>query len=143
MKCYDYAMKFIYNHPKTEQDLRIKLFQKWYSTEEVHNTMETLKQQKFIGDVMFAQMYINSEVIKKGKPLIVITKKLEMRWISKDILQKLIRENQGDMNEWIYAKIKKDIANYKKKWEEGFVIIQKLMRKGYKLDDIKTVINRK
>ena len=102
--------------------------------------METLKQQKFIDDKMFAQMYINSEVIKKGKPLILITKKLEMRGIPKDIIQKIVHENQEDMNEWINSRIKKDIENYKRKGEEGFNIIQKLLRKWYKLDDIKNVI---
>ena len=136
-------MKFIYNHPKTEQDLRIKLFQKWYSSEEVHHTMDILKQQKFIDDKMFAQMYFNSEVINKGKPAILISRKLEIRGISKDIIKKIAQDNQGDMNEWMHKRIKKDIESYKRKGEEGFNIIQKLLRKGYKLDDIKTVINRK
>jgi len=37
-------------------------------------------------------------------------------------------------------KIRKDIATYKRRDVNGFDIIQKLMRKGYKLDDIKSVI---
>jgi SOS response regulatory protein OraA/RecX len=61
--------------------------------------MDILKQQKFIDDKMFAQMYINSEVIKKGKPLISITKKLEFRGISKDIIKQVERENQEDIGE--------------------------------------------
>jgi len=142
MKCYDYALKFLYNHPKTEQDLRIKLFQKWYSSEEVHHVMDILKQQKFIDDKMFAQMYINSEVIKKGKPLIAITKKLEFRGIPKDIIAQVTKENQEDIGEWIHERNKKEIGNYKRKGEEGFNIIQKLLRKWYKLDDIKTVIKQ-
>lgn len=134
-------MKFIYTHPKTEQDLRIKLFQKWYSSKEVHETMTILKEKKFIDDAMFAQMYFNSEVIKKWKPLILIMRKLETRGISKDLIKRIAHKNEEDINEWIHKKIKKDIENYKKKWEEGFNIIQKLMRKGYKLDDIKHVVN--
>ena len=140
MKCYDYALKFIYNHPKTEQDLRIKLFQKWFSSDEVRHTMEILKQQKFIDDKMFAQMYFNSEVINKGKPVILISRKLEVRGVPKEIVQKVIQENQEDINVWIHARIKKDIESYKRKGEEGFNIIQKLLRKWYKIDDIKHVI---
>lgn len=143
MKCYDCALKFIYNHPKTEQDLRIKLFQKWFSSEEVHQTMEILKTQKFIDDKMFAQMYINSEVIKKGKPLILITRKLETRGISKDIIKKVTQDNEEDIGDWIYKRIRKDMDAYKRKWEEWFNIIQKLLRKWYKLDDIKNVIKNK
>ena len=143
MKCYDYALKYLYNHPKTEQDLRIKLFQKWYSSEDIHHAMEILKKQKFIDDKMFAQMYINSEVIKKGKPLLLITKKLEIKGVPKDIIKQVAQDNQEDIGEWIHERIKKEIANYKRKWEEGFNIIQKLMRKGYRLDDIKNVIQNK
>ncbi len=47
------------------------------------------------------------------------------------------------MVEGIHEKIKKEIKAYKKKNIDGFDIIQKLMRKGYKLDDIKRVIENK
>jgi len=47
------------------------------------------------------------------------------------------------MQEGIETKIKKDIDQYKSKWVEWFDIIQKLMRKWYKLDDIKKVIQNK
>jgi hypothetical protein len=40
----------------------------------------------------------------------------------------------------VRERIKKEIASYKKRGEEGFEIIQKLMRKGYRLGDIKDVI---
>lgn len=142
MKCYDYAIKCLYNHPKTEQEIRIKLFQKWYSSEDVYSTIETLKKQKLINDKNYAQMYINSEVIKKGKPLLLIIKKLEFKGIPKNIIQEIINKYQKDIKEWIHQKIKKEIKNYKNKWEEGFNIIQKLLRKGYKLDDIKSVIKK-
>jgi hypothetical protein len=47
------------------------------------------------------------------------------------------------MQEGVEAKIKRDIQQYKKRWIEGFDIIQKLLRKWYKLDDIKRVIENK
>jgi hypothetical protein len=47
------------------------------------------------------------------------------------------------MQEGIESKIRKDIAIHKKKWVEWFEIIQKLLRKWYKLSDIKNVINNK
>jgi SOS response regulatory protein OraA/RecX len=47
------------------------------------------------------------------------------------------------MQEGIEGRIKREIEQYKKRWVEWFDIIQKLMRKGYKLDDIKRVITNK
>jgi hypothetical protein len=47
------------------------------------------------------------------------------------------------MQEGIDTRIKKDIEQYKSKWVEWFDIIQKLLRKWYKLSDIKKVIENK
>jgi SOS response regulatory protein OraA/RecX len=61
--------------------------------------MKELKEHRFIDDKMFGQMYINSEVIKKGKPLILITRKLELRGVPKDIIKELVQENQEDIGD--------------------------------------------
>jgi SOS response regulatory protein OraA/RecX len=58
-------------------------------------------------------------------------------------LDEVFKAYEGDMQEGIEGRIKKEIEWYKKRWVDGFDIIQKLMRKGYKLDDIKRVIENK
>ena len=77
--CYEYAIWVIGKYPKTEKELRIKMYQQGYDSETVSRTLEKLKQDNFVNDELFAESYINSEVIRKGRPLIVITQKLEMR----------------------------------------------------------------
>lgn len=141
--CYDYALEYISRYPKTEKELRIKLYQKWYNSEDVDRTIQALKKKQFIDDKMFSEMYVRSDVVKKGKPAIALRKKLELKWIDRDTLDKVFHDNEEDMQEGIETKIKKDIEQYKKKWVDGFDIIQKLMRKWYKLDDIQNVIRGK
>jgi cell division inhibitor SulA len=68
---------------------------------------------------------------------------LEMKGIDTATLNDVFRENETDMQEWIETKIKKDIEQYKSRWVEWFDIIQKLLRKWYKLADIKNVIENK
>ena len=138
--CYDYALEYISRYPKTEKDLKIKLYQKWYETDDVARTIEVLKKKKYVDDKMFTEMYVRSDVVKKGKPSLALRKKLEMKWIDRNILDEVFRENESDMQEGIETKIKKDIEQYKWKWVEWFDIIQKLLRKWYKLADIKKVI---
>lgn len=141
--CYEYAIWVIGKYPKTEKELRIKMYQQGYDSEIVTRTLEKLKQDNFVNDELFAESYINSEVIRKGRPLIVITKKLEMRGIDKSIITKVIHEAWEDIEDWILQGINKEIKQYKKKWVDGFDIIQKLMRKWYRLWDIKRVIKGK
>lgn len=138
--CYEYAIGVIWKYPKTEKELRIKMYQQGYDSETVSRTLHKLKEDNFVNDELFAESYINSEVIKKWKPLLVISQKLELRGIDKSIINKLSRELSDDIQDWVLRWIEKEINQYKKKWVDGFDIIQKLMRKGYRLWDIKKVI---
>lgn len=60
-----------------------------------------------------------------------------------DIIREVLKKYDNEMGEGTLQKIKKEIEAYKRKDVEGFDIIQKLMRKGYKLADIKRVIENK
>ena len=103
-------------------------------------TMDYLKKKRFADDHVFAESYVRSELVNKWKPIIAVRTKLIQKWVDKKIIDKIIWEYENDIFQWIREKIQKEIENYKKKWVEWFDIIQKLMRKGYKLDEIKNVI---
>ena len=140
--CYEYAIWVIWKYPKTEKELRIKMYQQWYDTETVNRTMEKLKADNFVNDELFAESYINSEVIKKWRPLLVITQKLEQRWIDKSIISQLTHDLQEEIESWTEKGIEREIAQYKKRGVDWFDIIQKLMRKWYRLWDINRVIKK-
>jgi regulatory protein len=141
--CMEYALSYLSRYPKTEQEMRILLYKKGYDSEQIKYTMESLKKNNFINDEKYAESYLYSEVIKKGKPVFLISQKLQQRGVEKDLINKLIEEQKADISEGIAKGIQKDIEAYKKKDVDGFDIIQKLMRKGYRLQDIKEVLNGK
>lgn len=141
--CFDYALKYIYRFPKTEKELRIQLYMKWYDTGDINRTIEELKKKNYVNDEMFAESYIRSEVVNKGKPAIRIISKLQQKWVPQEIVREVLRKYELEMWEGTLQKIKKEIAAYKKRDVDGFDIIQKLMRKWYKLADIKRVIENK
>lgn len=64
---------------------------------------------------MFAESYVRSDVVKKGKPALLLRKKLEQRGIDRKILDEVFKAYEGDMQEGIEGKIKRDIASYKKR----------------------------
>ena len=143
MNAYQYVMRYLAKYPKTEQELRIRLFQKWYSTEEVQRTFASLKKQGYLNDEMFTEWYLRTQLASKGKPIFLVKKKLEQKGISSELIEKYLTDNQDDIQKGIDDKIKKDIVQYKKKWVEWFDIIQKLLKKWYRLDDIKNVIEKR
>ena len=137
---FDYAIWYISRYPKTEQEIRIILYKKWYNSEDIQHCMNTLKKNDFINDEKFTESFLYSEVEKKWRPLFIIKQKLIQRWIDKWLLAKKISENQEELTSWMRKAIKKEIETYKKKWVDGFDIIQKLMRRWYQLADIKAVV---
>lgn len=142
MECIDYALRYISRFPKTEKELVIKLYQKWYGTVEVQKVIDDFKKKGYVDDQKFSESYLRSDVINKGKPLLTLTKKLQMKWVDKEIIKKIVVDFEEEIDEWIRTRIKKEIEAYKRKWVDWFDIIQKLMRKWYKLDDIKYVIEK-
>lgn len=143
MNAYQYVMRYLGKYPKTEQELRIRLFQKWYSSEEVQRTFTLLKKQGYLNDQMFTEWYLRTQIASKGKPIFLVKKKLEQKGIPAEVIDKYLADNQEDIQQGINEKIKYDIAQYKKKWVEWFDIIQKLLKKWYRLDDIKWVIEKR
>ncbi len=139
-KCLDYAMHYIYRFPKTEKELRIQLLKKWFSDEEADFVISNLKEKWYVDDRKFAEAYINSELSKKWKPIIVIKSKLLSKWIKRNIVDDVLDKEQENIDEATSNAIRKDIEKMKKKGLEWFDIIQKLLSKWYTMRDIKKVI---
>ncbi len=138
--CCQYAIKYISRYPKTEKELKIKLQQKWYNEDEINYTMDYLKKKWFADDKIFIESYVRSELVNKWKPIINVRSKLYHKWADKDLVNEVLKEYESEIEEWIHQKIRKEIDSYKRKWVDWFDIIQKIMRKWYRLDDIKEVI---
>jgi len=136
----DYAIWYLSRYPKSEEEIRIILFTKWYNSEDVAHCLEVLKKNDFINDEKYVDSYLYSEVIKKWRPLFIIKQKLAQRWINKWLIMKKISEQQEELTSGMRSAIKKELDTYKKKWVDGFDSIQKLMRRWYQLADIKAVI---
>ena len=139
-KCMDYAMDYIYKYPKSEREMRVHLLKKWYDEQVVEKTMKMLKNLKFIDDENYTNMFLTSQCINNWKPFLLVQQKLLQKWISKNIIFQEYEKLKADAQESILKKLQKEIESYKSKWVEGFDIIQKLIRKGYNINDIKKAI---
>ena len=104
-KCVQYALNYIYRYPKTEAELKAKLYQKWYSWFEVEEALNYLKSKWFLDDEKFTHGYVYSELVNKGKPLIAVKQKLYHKWIEKSLAEKVIKECEEDIQKWIYEKM--------------------------------------
>lgn len=143
MNCLDYAYHYISRYPKTRKELMIQLLKKWYTHDTSEKAIIELEKKWYVDDRQFAKLYVGSELISKGKPIIVIKNKLYEKWVDKDIIQDVMEKMQEEIYEWVSAKILKLIEEFKKKWLEGPFIISKIMSRGYSLEQIKRVLKNR
>lgn len=140
--CFDYALKYIHIYPKTEQELRTKLLTKKYTQADIDRTIEVFQQKWYIDDVQFTKLYIESELVKKGKTEGGVINKLLHKWVHRTIINEQIALAKDGIQTWIMQRIQKEIEKYKKKWLEGYDIIVKIAQRWYPLNDIKKAIKQ-
>jgi SOS response regulatory protein OraA/RecX len=141
--CLDYAMHYLYRYPKTEKEMRTQLMKKQYFLEEIDDAMVTLKSKKYIDDRQFAELYLNSEVVKKGKPLGLMQQKLLFKWVDKQVLKEVVSELEEWIGDGTITRIIKETDKFAAKELEPVVIIQKLLARWYRLDDIKKALKKR
>ncbi|PID99715.1 MAG: hypothetical protein CSA81_14850 [Acidobacteria bacterium] len=138
--CIDYAYYYLSRFPKTEKELCAKLYEKKYTDHEVESALILLKKDGYVDDEQFARMYLESEVIKKGKPLRNIRGKLLQKGIDSGLLAELVAEYDEEIQEGARLGILREIDKLKARGVDGFDIAQKLVRKGYKIHQIKQAL---
>jgi len=137
----DYSYRYLNRYPKTELELKLQLYKKRYTEQEIETAITHMKKAKLIDDENFCKLYIQSEAVKKGKPTFIIKGKLREKWIEKDIINKYISEKENEIKTGISNKLIKEMEKLKKRGDIGFDIIQKLNRRWYTIWEIKRAIN--
>lgn len=135
--CLTYAIHYLNKYPKTVRDMRLQLSKKWFPLEEIELAIVQLEKSGYLDDSVYARSYFNSEVIRKGKPLLLIKQKLINKWVDKSLLLELIDEMEEEMQEWQSWKITKEIERLRWKGKSDPEIIQALVRKWFGRDTVR------
>ena len=132
-------LKYILFKKRTEQEVRNK-FSKTISEELLNDIIDYLKEAKYINDIEYLEKTINTYKSLKNLSIRELKYKLMSKGVDKDSIENYIYENRDEMEEYE----KKSAANilYKKQGSaEPEEIIQYLMKKGYKTENIRKAIS--
>ena len=140
ISCYDYAVKYLSRYPQTEKWLRMQLRKKWYEEQEADDALIMLKQHAMIDDAQYTELYIGSELIRKGKPLYVVKSKLLQKGIDRDLLQDILAQHENAVSEGMSTKIRQEIKKHIIKDLDVYSIMAKLSRKWYPTDIVKKIM---
>lgn len=138
--CLTYAIHYLSKYPKTVRDMRSVLSKKWFSAEAIDEAIPQLEKSWYLDDRAYATAYLHSEVVRKGKPLLLIKQKLLMKWIDKSVLNELIESLEEEMHEGQASKIAKEIVRLREKGKTDPEIIQALTRKWFRYEEVSSLV---
>jgi len=98
LKAREYAFLLLKFRLRSEKELYQRLKQKKFSEEVIRDTIEFLKEKKFLDDGLFAKGWINSR-IKKPYGLRRIVQELKLKGIDKEIIEEKLGEAKKNYQE--------------------------------------------
>lgn len=124
------VFKYIMYKKRTEQEIRTK-FRGQIQEEILEDTIEYLKEAKYINDYEFIEKQVNEYIALKTMSIKEIKYKLQTKGIDKKLIEIYIEKNYEQLKEYELKCIEK-IKNKKSGMMEEREIEQYLYRKGYK-----------
>ncbi|MBQ8807853.1 MAG: regulatory protein RecX [Clostridia bacterium] len=140
----DYALKLIEFRDRTEKEIRDKLLQKGYDTNETEDEIEFLKNYGYINDMRYAKHFTADAINIKKWGKIRIRAELLKRGIDREITDNTIEDafEEAD-DERVFAQMQtrfknSDFSNMKERTR----IFNFFMRRGYTSEEIKGAMNK-
>ena len=132
-------LKYILFKKRTEQEVRNK-FSKTVPEELLNDIIDYLKEAKYIDDIEYIEKTVNNYKSLKNLSIRELKYKLMAKGIDKDNIENYMYENRDELEDYEI----KSAANilYKKQGSsEPEEIIQYLIKKGYKTENIRKAIS--
>ena len=129
------VMKYIVFKKRTEQEVRNK-FANSIEPNMLEDIIEYLKEAQYLNDKEYIEKTINNFKILKNLSLKEVKYKLLAKGLNKDDIEDYFYEHKEELNEY-EQKSAKNIFYKKQRDMEQDEIKQYLLKKGYKLENIK------
>jgi len=91
-----YASRLLRVRPRSEKELRDRLFQKNFRREAVFETISFLKENRIIDDLRFADLWVESRLAARPEGGVLLRKELREKGVSSAIIDKVMAEKAAD-----------------------------------------------
>jgi len=91
-KALAYSRRLISIRPRSEKELRDRLFQKRFKREIILKVISCLKKENEINDLYFAKLWIESRIINNPRSSRLLKKELMQKGVSSSIIDTILSE---------------------------------------------------
>ena len=134
------VLKYVLYKKRSENEIRRK-FENNIEPNLLEDIIEYLKEAKYIDDKEYIRKTINNFIALKSLSIREIEYKLYSKGVKKEDIEDYIYENKEELTEY-EIKSAQNIANKKSSSLEEKEIKQYLLKKGYKLENVKVALEK-
>ena len=141
-KAYNKSLRFLSFRARSIKEINDYLLKMGFEQTTVNQALDRLLEQKFLNDLEFAKLWIESRQKHKGKSRFVIKHELIKKGVDQDLIEKLLNESSDDLEvaKKLFEK-KKGRYESLSKMEFKMKISQYLQRRGFSWDIVKRVLS--
>lgn len=133
------VLKYIMYKKRTENEVKRKFAEE--DSELLDDVIEHLKEIGYINDKSYVERAISEFMNLNNLSLKELKYKLQSKGVDKSAMDEYIYNHEDELEEYEVNSAKNIILKKQNTMEEQAIIIQHLLKKGYKMDSIKQAIN--
>ena len=138
-KLYQRTLEWVLSRPRSEKEtsdyLYKKIYEKKLDKEYINQIIEKLEKKKYLNDEAFAKWYVENRFVKKGISKKRLSLELAKKGISREIVERVLKDSGRDEKEEILKIIAKKRARY-----DDDKLIQYLGRQGFSYELAKDLV---
>lgn len=137
-KAYMRSLDYIARRPRSEWEIRDYLRRKEYDSPTIDLILNRLSIKGYVGDVKFAESWVNSRKLLKPTSLRRLKQELQQKHVSSEVIEQVLQQEPEEERDTL-----RELA-LKKRTQSRYQDQQKLMayllRQGFGYGDVKTVL---
>ena len=138
-KLYQRTLEWVLARPRSEKEtsdyLYKKIYEKKLDKDYIGKIIEKLEKKKYLNDEAFAKWYVENRFVKKGISKKRLSLELAKKGISREIVERVLKDSGRDEKEEILKIIAKKRARY-----DDDKLIQYLGRQGFSYELAKDLV---
>lgn len=141
---YNYGISVLSRAAKSEYELRHKMQDKGFDSQLIDNAINTLKEQKYLDDEKYCEMFINDKINISKYGVRKIKEALYYKGIDKEIIEQKIKSiSSKDEEERAFMLGKKKLLSIKEEdtRKKGLKLSNYLVGKGFEYETVRKVVN--
>ncbi|WP_312832571.1 RecX family transcriptional regulator [Sedimentibacter saalensis] len=144
MNAYNYAVNLLSRAPKSEKELKMKMQDKGYDVIFIENVIKKLREQRYIDDERYSEMFISSKINTSKDGRRKIKEALYNKGINKEMIdEKLSSVSEEEEIERAFLLAKKKLASMKEEdtRKKTLKLSNYLINKGFEYSTVKKVVS--